>query len=143
MITRVVVYLKYITRYDILYAVNELARDMSKPAKAHIGATKHLLHSLAGFADFSITYKQGGFRLAAFSDTNWGNNPDNGKCASSYIVMLVNASINFRVGLQGPTAQFTMEAELVATALTMKEAVFCSNILLELGFDEQRAVVYR
>ena len=29
-----------------------------------------------------------------------------------------------------------MKAELVAAALTMKEAVFCSNIMLELGFKE-------
>ena len=27
-----------------------------------------------------------------------------------------------------------MEAELVAAALAMKEAVFCSNMMLELGF---------
>ena len=29
-----------------------------------------------------------------------------------------------------------MEAELVAAALTMKEVVFCSNTMLELGFNE-------
>ena len=28
-----------------------------------------------------------------------------------------------------------MEAELVATALPMTEAVFCSNMIMELGFD--------
>ena len=38
------------------------------------------------------------------------------------------------MGLQGQTAQSTMEAELVAAALTMKEAVFCSNMMKELGF---------
>ena len=46
---------------------------MSKPSKAHMGAAKHLLRYLAGSTDFSITYKQGGFKLAAFSDANWGN----------------------------------------------------------------------
>ena len=50
--------------------------------------------------------------------------------------MLANAPISFKVGLQGLAAQFTMEAELVAAALTMKEAAFCSNMMLELGFDE-------
>ena len=29
-----------------------------------------------------------------------------------------------------------MEAELVAAALTMKEAVFCSNMAVELGFEK-------
>ena len=109
---------------------------MSKPAKAHMGGVKHLLRYLVGSTDFSITYKQGGFRLTAVSDANWGNNPDNGRSTSSYIVMLANAPISFKVGLQGLTAQSIMDAELVAAALAMKEAVFCSNMMLELGFDK-------
>ena len=136
-ITGAVTYLAQVTRYDIIYAVNQLAGVMSKPAKAHMGAAKHLIRYLAGSTDFSITYKQGGFRLAAFSDDNWGNNPDNGWSTSTYIVMLANALISFKVELQGLTAQSTMEAELVAAALTMKEAVFCSNMMLELGFDKR------
>ena len=31
----------------------------------------------------------------------------------------------------------TMEAELVASALAMKEAVFCSNMMTELGFGTE------
>ena len=54
-----------------------------------------------------------------------------------YIVRFTNAPIIFKVGLQGLAAQPTMEAELVAVALTMKEeAVFCSNMMSELGFGE-------
>ena len=64
-----------VTRYDILYVVNQLARAMSKPAKAHMGAAKHLLRYLVGSTDFFITYKQGGYRLASFSDANWGKIP--------------------------------------------------------------------
>ena len=37
--------------------------------------------------------------------------------------MLANAPLSFKSGLQGPTAMSTMEAELVASALAMKEAV--------------------
>ena len=37
-ITGAVVCLTQVTRYDILYAANYLARVMSKPAKGHIGA---------------------------------------------------------------------------------------------------------
>ena len=55
----------------------------------------------------------------------------------SYIVTLTNASTIFEVGLQGLTAQSTMEAELVAAALAMKgEAVFCSNTMSRMGFGE-------
>ena len=127
-------YLEQVTRDDILYAVNQLARAMSKRSKAYKAAAKNLLRYLAGTVDFAITYKQGGFKLTAFSDANWGNNPDNGKSMSSYVVFLANAPVSFKVGLQGLTTQSTMEAELVAAALAMKEAVFCSNMMKELGF---------
>ena len=53
----------------------------------------------------------------------------------SYIVTLTDAPTIFKVRLQGLTAQSTMEAELVAAPLAMKdEAVFCSNTILGLGF---------
>ena len=50
--------------------------------------------------------------------------------------MLSNGPISFKVGIKGLTAQSTMKTKLVAAALTMKEAVFCSNMMLELGFKE-------
>ena len=36
--------------------------------------------------------------------------------------------------MQGLTAQSTMEAELVAAALAMKDALSCSSMMKELGF---------
>ena len=33
----------------------------------------YLLRYLAGTTDFTIVYKKGGFKLTAFSDSNWGN----------------------------------------------------------------------
>ena len=47
--------------------------------------------------------------------------------------MLSNGPISFKVVIHELNAQSTMEAELVAVALTMKESVFCS---MELGFKE-------
>ena len=107
------------------------------PAKTQMGAEVHLLRYLVESTDFFIAYKQGDFRVALFSDANWGNNPDNGWSTSSYIAMLANAPISFKVGLQGLTVPSSMEAELVGAALVMKEeAVFCSNMMLELDFDK-------
>ena len=136
-ITGSVMYLAQITRYDVMYAVCQLARAMSKPSKAHVGAAKQLLRYLAGTTDFSIVYKRGGFKLSVFSGANWGNNPDNGKSTSAYLIMLSKAPISFKSGIQSLTAMSTMEAELVASALTMKEALLCSNMMTELGFGQQ------
>ena len=66
-----VMYVGQVTRYDILYAVNQLARAMSKPSKAHMATAKHLLRYLAGTVDFAITYKRGGRKVTAFFYANW------------------------------------------------------------------------
>ena len=51
--------------------------------------------------------------------------------------MVANAPIIFKVKLQGLTAQFRMEAELVVAALAIKDdAVFCSNMMSELDSGE-------
>ena len=65
-ITGSVMYLAQILRYDIMYSSGQLARAMSRPAKVHMGAAKHLLRYLAGTTDFTIVYKKGGFKLNAF-----------------------------------------------------------------------------
>ena len=85
-------YLAQVSRYDILYAVDQLARGMSKSSKAHVAAAKLLLCFLPGSTDFFITYKRGGVKLAAFSDVNWGNIPDTTNSTSSYIVILARPS---------------------------------------------------
>ena len=51
--------------------------------------------------------------------------------------MFANGPISFKVGLQSLTAQFTMEAELVAAATAMKESLFCRNMMMELGFTKR------
>ena len=72
-ITDSVMYFVQVTRYNILCAVNQLARAMSNPSKAHMAAAEHLLCYQAGTVDFAITYKKGGFKLTAFSNADWGN----------------------------------------------------------------------
>ena len=94
-ITGSVMYLAQILRYGVMHSSGQLTRAMSGPAKVHMGAAKHLLRHLAATTDFTIVYKKGGFKLTAFSDSNWGNNPDNGKSTSCYIMMLSRAPVSF------------------------------------------------
>ena len=51
--------------------------------------------------------------------------------------MMSRAPVSLKSGVQSLTAMSTMEAELVASALAMKEAVFCSNKMTELGFGKE------
>ena len=93
--------------------------------------------SVLGRVHKLLNYLQAG-RTQAYAESNAKrrHNPDSDKSTSSYIVMLANGPISFKMAFQSLTAQSTMERELVATALNMKEVVFCSNMLVELGFEK-------
>ena len=52
-------FLAQISTHDVLYGVNQLAREMSEPSNGYMGAAKHLLLYFAGSTEFLITYKQG------------------------------------------------------------------------------------
>ena len=56
-ITGSLIFLSQCTRYDIIYAVNQLARAMSKPSKLHMTAAKHLVRFLKGNMSLALTYK--------------------------------------------------------------------------------------
>ena len=103
---------------------------MSKPSKA-----SSYIATWPGSSTL-ITYNRGGFKLAAYSDANGGNNPENGNSTSLSIVALANGPISFKVDLQNPTALSTVEGELVVAALIMTETLFFSNIIMELGFEK-------
>lgn len=46
-------------------------------------------------------YDQGGLRLNAHSDANWGNSPDNGESTSLCTMLVCNGPVSFKVGIQG------------------------------------------
>ena len=104
-------------------------------------AAKNALRYLAGTTDVDITYKKDGFKLADFSDSNWAKNPDNEISTTSYLMLIANAPVSFKPNQQSLTAMSIMEAELVASAFEMKEAVFWLNMLTELGFGKEFAQV--
>ena len=65
-ITSSLIYLAQATRYDILYAVNQIVRAMSKPSNENTGAAKLVLYYLGGTIDYDITYKTEGFAVTVF-----------------------------------------------------------------------------
>ena len=109
-------FLSQCNRYDITYAVNQLARAMSKPSKLHTTAAKHLLSCLKGDMGLVITHKTRYLKMTGYCDASWGNNPDNGMSTSGYLFMLVGGSLSFKTALQNVTAQSTLEAELISMA---------------------------
>ncbi|CAB1109818.1 unnamed protein product [Ectocarpus sp. CCAP 1310/34] len=117
-ITGSLLYLAQCKRYDQSYAVNQLTRACSKPARAHTTAAKHALRYIRGTPDLLIIFKRGRFRVAAFADSSFGAIPDNRKSTT---------------GLQ-------VESELQAISYGAKEAAYLSSLLMALKFENLKPI---
>ena len=58
-------------RFDITYAVKQLARVTNKPSKLHMTDAKHLFRHLKGDMGPVITYKTVSFETTGFFDASW------------------------------------------------------------------------
>lgn len=94
------------SRFDIIFAVRQLTRAMSKPAKIHMTAS-HLLRYLTGSPGLSIEYTTGNFLLKGYCNASWGANPDNRRSTinSGYPFFLSGELASFKSTLQKLTAQ--------------------------------------
>ena len=52
-------------------------------------------------------------------------------------MIMCNGPVSFKLSIQRLTAQSTMEVELVIAALATKEAVYCADMVGELGVEVQ------
>ncbi|CAB1114304.1 unnamed protein product [Ectocarpus sp. CCAP 1310/34] len=129
-----ILYLAQCTRFDLSYAALQLSKACSNPAQVNMTAAKHVLRYLRGNPVLPIVYKRGQFRLAAFTDSSFGANPDNGRSTTGYLFFLAGGLISYGAKTQTLTAQSTVEAEIQALSYSAREAVYISNFMTELNF---------
>lgn len=98
---------------------------MSKPAKTHVAAAKHLLRYLAEPPEVASTYTIEGFKLTVISDAKWSNNAGNGLSTSSHVLKLVNAPIQLqRRTPKSHSPVYRAGGGARCSGAGMKEAVF-------------------
>ncbi len=100
-------------RFNIAFAVSQLARFCSSAGPSHWAAPHHLMEYLAGTPSFKITYRRSKDRsnlLSGHANADWGNS-----CSlqsTSGTLMLYNkAPIMWKLKMQKATALSTAEAK--------------------------------
>ncbi|XP_056641526.1 uncharacterized protein LOC130448265 [Diorhabda sublineata] len=79
-------YLATISRPDISFAVNYLSRFCNNPMKSHQAMVKRVFQYLRGTVTAGI-YFGGGKELVAYTDSDFGGDPETGKSTSGVFVM--------------------------------------------------------
>lgn len=122
------------TRPDIHYVVSLISRFMAKPTKLHHLAAKRVLRYLKGILDFGIWYKyKGEGKLEVFTDIDFARDNNNSKSTSGYVFLWDNGVIAWSSRKQDIVTLSTTEAEYVAAATCVCQAIWMRGVLEELG----------
>ena len=131
------------TRYDISFAVKELARFSSKPSSQQFSDAKRLVRYLKGTRNFSLNYYGDGEAgltahifdpdsLKAYSDANWGPSGDNRKSTSGTLIFANRNLIFWRSITQKSVALSSCESEYYALSECARELQFYRQLVNEI-----------
>jgi hypothetical protein len=127
-------YLSVCTRPDITQSVGALARYMSCPTTMHWEAAKHVLRYIAGTLDFGIRFGGGNADdLLGYCDSDYAGEVDSRRSTTGYVFILNGGVISWSSRLQPTVAASTTEAEYMAAASAVKEALWIRKLLPDLG----------
>jgi len=122
------------TRPDIMYATSLLSRFMQSPSQIHFGARKRILRYLQGTKEFGIWYTtKTNSELLGYTDSDWAGSADDMKSTSGYAFSLGSGMLSWASKKQATVAQSTAEAEYVAAAKAMSQAIWLRRILEDMG----------
>lgn len=130
-------YLSVCTRPDISQAVGALARHMANPTTAHWRAAKGVLRYISGTANYALSFGEKELKLEAYCDADYAGDLDTRRSTTGYVFTLNGGAISWSSRLQPTVAVSTTEAEYMAAAYAIKEALWLRNLLNNLGMEIQ------
>jgi transposase InsO family protein len=129
-------HLSVTVRPDITFAVGVLARHMAQPTMAHWQAAKGVLRYLSGTASLGITFggssSGSGLQLQGYCDADYAGDADTRKSTTGYVFTLNSGAVSWQSKRQPTVAASTTEAEYMAAAAAIKEALWLRKLLSDL-----------
>ncbi|KAM1224199.1 hypothetical protein ACFX2G_044088 [Malus domestica] len=131
-----------ITRPDIVYGVGLMSRYMETPRESHWLAAKRILRYIRGTLNYGLFYNFGeDEKLFGYSDSDWGGDQDERKSTSGYVFFLGSTVFSWTSKKQSIVALSSCEAEYVAVASTVCEAIWLRNILKSMCHPQVESTV--
>lgn len=127
-------YLSVCTRPDIAQAVGVLSKYMATPTTVHWHAANDVLRYLAGTKSYGINYG-GNFKVQGYCDADYAGDLDTRRSTTGYIFTLNGGAISWSSRRQPTVAASTTEAEYMAAAYAVKEALWLRTLLADLKID--------
>ena len=137
-------YAAMVTRPDIAYAVQALARHLQSSSHIHWNAALRVLKYLKGTLNHGIMYRgtpDGMVVLLGYSDADWAGDRDTRRSTTGYVFMVGGGAVSWASKLQPTVALSTSEAEYVAACAAAQEALFQRQLMKDVNLPQLDATV--
>ena len=126
------------TRPDIMQAVSLLSRYMHCASEIHFQAAKRILRYVKGTVDYGIRFSQvKNFNFHGFSDSDWAGCADDMRSTSGYCFTFGSEIFSWCSKKQDVIAQSTAEAEYVAAAAAVNQALWIRKLMTDLHMKQE------
>jgi len=136
------------TRTDIIFAVNKLAKYTRKPGKVHFEALIHLLrylrdNSLYGIWFYSVIEESPIYQmltaqsiaekhfLFGFMDSSWNDDQDSGRSTGCFVIIYMGGIVDHSSNMPDPVALSSAEAEYNEGCVAFMAASHLQMLLCE------------
>ena len=122
-------YLSTISRPDLAFAVNHVARFMQTPKQSHFSAAVKILGYLSTTVSHGITYDGSlKFKIDGYCDSDYAMDPDTRWSTTGYVFLASGAPIVWSSQRQHLVCSSTCQAEYVALASAGKESEWLRQV---------------
>ena len=108
---------------------------MAKPTVTHWQAAKGVLRYISGTSTYGINFGDKELILDAYCDADYAGDIDTRRSTTGYVFIMGGGAISWSSRLQPTVAASTTEAEYMAAAYAIKEALWLKTLLTELDMD--------
>jgi hypothetical protein len=133
-------------RPDISFAVGLLSRFSHNPTEDHLRVAKRVLRYLKGTAGRSLVLgnyiKAENTPLVGYCDADYAGDLATRRSTTGYIFQYLGSTISWGSNRQATVALSTCEAEYMALAEALKEGIWLSRVLKDLGEPQERFTAY-
>jgi hypothetical protein len=126
------------TRPDLVHAVSMVSKYMANPGKQNWNAVKWIFRYLKGTIDYGITFvkQKSDLSVVGYVDADYARDLDDRRLTTGYVFTLAEGPICWKSMIQSTVAMSTTEAEYMAAAEAVKEALWFTGLVKELGIQQ-------
>lgn len=131
-------YLNCVTRPDISFALTRLSSALENPTEAHWTLAKRVVRYIKGTASWGLEYSRGVIgKIGMYTDADYAGEMNSRRSTSGVLGFVGESVVVWGSRLQSIVALSTTEAELIAAVEGVKEGLWLTKVMTDLGIRSE------